>query len=471
MNNTPIINKLNDIKNSEIISFHVPGHKNGKIFDRLGYSDFKNSIVNIDTTEIPGTDNLHSPEEIIKKSQDIASKVFKSDQTFFLVNGTTCGIQAAIMAVCSLKDKIIVNRDCHQSVINTCILGDIEPIYVTPKIDMSSGISLGVKLDDIKRLIEEDEGIKAVLITSPTYYGINTDIKSISDYLHKKNKILIVDEAHGSHIGLNDRLGMSAIEQGADISIQSTHKTLPCFTQASMIHIKSDRVDINRLKSFLRMVQSSSPSYMLMSSIEMAVEIYSKHGKELMEELIYNIDKTKDYIKKLKNIYLYNDKGNDITKMYIITKNLKRAGYEVEDIFRQKYNIQVELSNPYGVLLICSIGNDKDDFEKLRQALKYIDNEIGDEDLLESDYPNYIPKKALNPREAFYSNRKSIPIEDSIGKICAEYIIPYPPGISLLSPGEIITKEVIEYVQKWKKIGMNVTGMDDKNLDFIKIID
>ncbi|WFD10429.1 aminotransferase class I/II-fold pyridoxal phosphate-dependent enzyme [Tepidibacter hydrothermalis] len=471
MNNTPIINKLNDMKNSEIISFHVPGHKNGKIFDRLGYSDFKKNIVNIDTTEIPGTDNLHSPEEIIKESQEIAAKVFKSDHTFFLVNGTTCGIQAAIMSVCSLKDKIIVNRDCHQSVINTCILGDIEPVYVNPHIDKSSGISLGVSLRDIEMLIEEDEDIKAVLITSPTYYGINTDIKSISEYLHKKNKILIVDEAHGSHIGLSERLGVSAIQQGADISIQSTHKTLPCFTQASMLHVNSNKIDINRLKSFLRIVQSSSPSYIMMSSIEMAVEIYKYHGKELMKELISNIDRTKDYINNLKNIYLYDYKGNDITKMYIITKNLNRSGYEIEDILRKKYNIQVELSNPYGVLLICSIGNDNYDFEKLIQALEYIDNEIGDEDLLEIDYPNHIPQKALNPREAFYSNKKRIPIKEGIGKICAEYIIPYPPGISLLSPGEIITEEIIDYIQKCKRIGMNITGIEDQNLDFIKIID
>ncbi|WP_099191028.1 aminotransferase class I/II-fold pyridoxal phosphate-dependent enzyme [Tepidibacter mesophilus] len=469
--NTPIINKLNDIKNSNIISFHVPGHKNGKIFDRLGYSDFKNNIVNIDTTEIQGTDNLHSPEEIIKESQEIASNLFKSDYTFFLVNGTTCGIQASIMAVCSLKEKIIVNRNCHQSVINTCILGDIEPIYVNPDIDKDSGISLEVKLEDIKRLVEEDKGIKAVLITSPTYYGINTDIKSISEYLHKKNKILIVDEAHGSHIGLSKRLGVSATEQGADISIQSTHKTLPSFTQSSMLHVKSDRVDITRLKSFLKIIQSSSPSYMLMASIEMALQIYRKHGKELMEELIDNIDETKNYIRNLKNISLYEYKNKDITKMYIITKNLNKSGYEVEDILRQKYNIQVELSNLYGVLLICTIGNDKGDFEKLRQALGYIDNEIGDKNLVEVDYPKCIPKKELNPREAFYSNKKSIPVEDSIGKICAEYIIPYPPGISLLSPGEIITKEIIEYVKKCKIIGMNVTGMDDKNLDFIKIID
>ncbi len=471
MNNTPIIDKLNDIKNSEIISFHVPGHKNGKIFERLGYSDFKNNIVNIDTTEIPGTDNLHFPEEIIKKSQEIAANVFKSDHTFFLVNGTTCGIQAAIMSVCSLKDKIIVNRDCHQSVINTCILGDIEPIYVNPDIDKKNGISLGVKLDHIEKLIEKDDSIKVVLITSPTYYGINTDIKSISEYLHKKNKILIVDEAHGSHIGLSDRLGVSAIEQGADISIQSTHKTLPSFTQASMLHVKSDRVDINRLKSFLRIVQSSSPSYIMMSSIEISVQIYKRHGKELMEELIDNIDKTKDYIKKLNNIYLYEYKNKDITKMYIITTSLNRSGYQIENILREKYKIQVELSNPYGVLLICTIGNDKNDFKKLRQALSYIDNEMGDKDLLEIDYPNYIPEKAFNPREAFYSNKKSIPIKDAIGKICAEYIIPYPPGISLLSPGEIITKEIIEYVHKCKSIGMNITGIEDENLDFIKIID
>jgi arginine decarboxylase len=210
---------------------------------------------------------------------------------------------------------------------------------------------------------------------------------------------------------------------------------------------------------------------MLIASIEMAVKIYKDYGKELMEELMDNIDKTNNYIKNFKNIYLYDYKDNDITKMYIITKNLNKSGYEIEDVLREKYNIQVELSNPYGILLICSIGNDKNDFEKLKQALGDIDNEIGNKDLIEIDYPNYIPQKALNPREAFYSNKKSIPIKDAVGKICAEYIIPYPPGISLLSPGEIITKEIIEYVQNCKNIGMNITGIEDRDLNFIKIID
>ncbi|SHK09942.1 aminotransferase class I/II-fold pyridoxal phosphate-dependent enzyme [Tepidibacter formicigenes] len=471
MNDMPVFNVLDEIIDKDIVSFHVPGHKKGSIFEKVNYRKYKDKIGNMDTTEIPGTDNLHSPEGVIKKSQEIASNVFKSDYTFFLVNGSTCGIYASIMSVCNPKDKIIVNRDCHQSVVNSCILGDIEPIYVNPNIDLNLGISLGVSYEEIKKVIDNNKDAKAVLITSPTYYGVSLDVKKIADYVHSKGKILIVDEAHGAHLGLSDKLPKKSLELGADIVIQSTHKTLPSFTQSSMLHVKEKRVNIDKLKSFLKIVQSSSPSYILMSSLEMAVNIYINYGKELMNELIENINSVINFIDNLKNIKVFKYKHQDITKLYIITKELKKSGYEVENILRDKYNIQVELSNSYGILLVCSIGNTNNDFKKLKKALNEIDNEIGNENLIEINYPTNIPKKILNPRDAFYLDKKSIRIEESIGKICGEYIIPYPPGISILSPGEEITKEVIDYIKKSKEIGMNITGIKDTNLNYIQVID
>ena len=297
-----ILNQLGEIINNNLVSFHVPGHKLGKIYDRLGYSNILESLYKMDTTEILGTDNLHSPEGIIKESQERAARVFNSKNTYYLVNGSTCGIQAAMMSVCNPKDKIIVNRDCHQSVINTLILGDIEPAYIYPQIDNKTNILMGIKIEDAIDTIDKNLDAKAILLTYPTYYGKVYDLKTICNYAHSKGMMVIVDEAHGAHLGLSDKLPMTALEQGVDIVVQSTHKTLPSFTQSSMIHIQGERVNQERLTSILRMIESSSPSYMLMSSLELAVDIYETKGKDLMDELLDNIDIFKKNMEKYKNI-------------------------------------------------------------------------------------------------------------------------------------------------------------------------
>lgn len=465
-----ILNQLGEIVNNNIVSFHVPGHKLGKIYDRLGYSNILENIYKMDTTEILGTDNLHSPDGIIKESQQRAARIFKSKNTYYLINGSTCGIQGAIMSVCNPKDKIIVNRDCHQSVINTFILGDIEPVYIYPQIDTKTNILMGIKVEDAINTINNNLDAKAILLTYPTYYGKVYDLKTICNYAHSKGMVVIVDEAHGAHLGLSDKLPMTALEQGADIVIQSTHKTLPSFTQSSMIHIQGERVNQDRLTSILRMIESSSPSYMLMSSLELAVDIYETKGKVLMKELLDNINIFKKNMDKNEHINIYND--DDKTKIFISSKELGITGYELDEMLRIDYNVQVELSNYYGVLLICTIGNDRADFERLEYALEDISlNHISNKNLEHIKYPINIPVKKLSPREAFYNDKKSVKIYDSIGKICGEYIIPYPPGICLVSPGEIITKEVIDYILSCHKKGMSISGMKDSNLEYVQIIE
>lgn len=467
---TPIINKLNDIVDEDLISFHVPGHKLGKIYNRLGYTSIIEKIYKMDTTEIIETDNLHSPDGIIKESQKRASKAFKSDKTYYLVNGTTCGIQASIMTVCSPKDKLIVNRDCHQSVINGCILGDVKPVYINSNINKKNNIIEGINIDEVINVIDSNLDARAILLTYPTYYGCTYDLKSICDYAHDRNMIVIVDEAHGAHLGLSYKLPKTSLEQGADIVIQSTHKTLPSFTQSSMLHINGNRVDNNKLEMNLRIMQSSSPSYSLMSSLELAVDIYINNGKELMKELLVNIDNFKDSIKDNIPIDIYND--YDKTKIFIESKKLGLTGYKLEEILRYKYNIQVELSNYYGVLLICTIGNVSSDFELLKKSLIDIYDKYNKDIFLEEViYPRDIPIQVLTPREAFYKPKKSVKIYDSIGMISGEYIIPYPPGISLLSPGEIISKDIIDYVVYCNQNGMSVSGMKDSKLEFIQVID
>lgn len=469
MNNT-IINELKNIVDTNLISFHMPGHKLGKIYDRLGYTDIVRNIYKMDTTEIEGTDNLHSPSGIINESQIRASKIFKSEETYYLVNGSTCGIQSAIMAVCNPTDKIIVNRDCHQSVISACILGNIEPVYIYPQIDKDNNILKGIKVEDALNIIKDNLDAKAILVTYPTYYGMTYDLEEICKYAHEKDIIVIVDEAHGSHLGLSNELPRTALEQGADIVIQSTHKTLPSFTQSSMIHVQGNRIDKEKLSTMLRMIESSSPSYILMSSLELAVDIYDNKGKELMEELLKNIDDFKNRMQNNNLIDIYNE--HDKTKIFISSKAFGLTGYELDEILRNNYNIQVELSNYYGVLLICTLGNEKLDFISLETALNDITQKYNKNNMVENiEYPTEIPIKKLSPREAFYNSKKSVKIYESIGKICGEYVIPYPPGISLLSPGEVITKEIIDYIILCSKKGMSVSGMKDSKLEYIQILD
>lgn len=467
---TPIIKALSKIVDDRIISFHMPGHKKGVIYETLGYKHILNNIYRLDTTEIPGTDNLHSPEDSIKNSLDIARKAFKSDNTYYLVNGSTCGIEAAIMAVASPKDKIIINRDCHQSAINACILGDVNPIYIKPTTNKESNVLEGVTFENVKKVIDENLDAKAVFVTYPTYFGHTFDLEYLCNYAHDKNMLVIVDEAHGAHLGLSDKLPRTALSQGADVVIQSTHKTLPSFTQSSMLHIKGNRVDKNKISSMLRITQSSSPSYLLMASLDIAVDIYVNEGQCLMEKLLSNIDKFKNDLKGLKYIKIY--EAQDDTKIFLNTKNMGITGYDLEIILRENYKIQVELANYYGVLLISTISNKKEEFDVLRDALFEIEDKYRRETILKDiEYPLSIPEKKLNPREAFYTDTKSVKIEDSIGKVCGEYIIPYPPGISLVSPGEIITREVIDYILYCKEKGMNVSGVQDRNLENIVILE
>ncbi|WP_455542361.1 aminotransferase class I/II-fold pyridoxal phosphate-dependent enzyme [Intestinibacter sp.] len=477
-----INNKLQSIVNDDLISFHMPGHKKGKIYDKLGYKDLVKDLYKMDTTEIIETDNLHSSEGIIKDSQERASKIFKSEKSYYLVNGSTCGIQAAILSSCSPGEKILINRDCHQSAINAFILGDIDPVYIKGSICEDTYTIQGVNEQDVIDSIDNNKDIKVLMLTYPSYYGMVFDLEKICKYAHKKGIVVIVDEAHGAHLGLSDKLPKSALEQGADIVIQSVHKTLPAFTQSSIMHVQGNLVDKKNLERFLKIVQSSSPSYVMMSSLEIAIDIYDRYGETLMADLLDYIHDFEKELLQINGVEVV--KGHDKTKVFVSLKKLGINGYNLEEILRYKYNIQVELSNYYGVLLICTIGNEKSDFEKFLSAIKSIvenysnnkNDSLEDYDekiteLMELNYPDLIPQKIISPREAFYSNKKSVALKDSIGKISGEYIIPYPPGISLTSPGEIITQEVIDYILACKEYGMHVSGLKDSSLEIIEIIE
>lgn len=482
---------LKKIIDEKIISFHMPGHKWGNIYNRLKYTDILEELYKTDTTEIPGTDNLHSPEDIIKDSVSKAQKVFNSGKTYYLINGSTCGIEAAIMAICNPGEKLILSRDSHQSAVNACILGDIIPIYIKSKIDKYTNIQKGNSFEDVKKVIDENEDASALFLTYPTYYGITFELEKMIAYAHDKGMIVVIDEAHGAHLGLSEKLPKTALECGADIVIQSTHKTLPAFTQSSMMHIskealKSGRVDTDRIEKMLKMTETSSPSYVLMQSLEIAVDIYEKYGKELMEELINNINEFKTKLEeineytnksKVKNVDFFKiHNENDLTKLFISSLEVGLTGYEFEEILRKEHNIQAELSNYSGTLMIATIGNEKEDFEKLENALIEIYKkslEEGRKKIKPVDYPyDIIPQMVITPREAFYKrDRKNVKIEEAIGKICGENIVPYPPGVCMIAAGEIIPQEIMDYLKYCKQKGMEITGVKDPKFEYIQIID
>ncbi|ABR46324.1 Orn/Lys/Arg decarboxylase, major region [Alkaliphilus metalliredigens QYMF] len=471
MSEVPILDRLLQLQKQDIVSFHVPGHKNGKIYHQFPYKNFTDFLMHIDTTEIPGTDNLHNPKEIIKEAQERASRAFHSKETFFLVNGSTSGIYSMVMACTEPGDKIIVDRNCHQSVINSTILGDLNPVYLYPEIEIEQGISLGVSPQAVEQMIQEHLDAKAMIITYPTYHGITSDLKKIAEIVHKYDKILLIDEAHGAHFGLSQQLPATALACGADAVVQSTHKTLPSFTQSSMLHIQGDRIDRNKLKTMLRIHQSSSPSYLLLASLDLATMIYDTQGKYLMEQLLQHITYFKAELADIEGIEILGGENHDATRLWISLKHLGVTGYQLEKRLRDQYQIQMELANIYGVLGVATIGNQRRDFDRLIKALKNIAQEKGNQRIKEMPPFTYrIPKQVLRPGEALHKRKETIPLLEARGQISGEYVIPYPPGIPIVIPGEVIDKEMIQYIDLMVQEGMEIVGMKDASYKTIQII-
>ena len=385
-----------------------------------------------------------------------------------------------ILAVVKDGDKIIVPRNVHKSVTSGIILSGAIPVFVEPEIDKKLGIAHGVTPETIEQSLKENPDAKAVLIINPTYYGVATDIKKIADIVHSYNIPLIVDEAHGPHLAFSNKLPMSAIDAGADICAQSTHKIIGSLTQGSLLHINSKYVDPKKVQQILNLLQTTSPSYILMASLDCARRQIALEGKELLGKAIELCKYTRNEINKIPGFYCFGEEvlgkpgsyAFDPTKLTISSRELGITGFELDTILADKYHIQMELSDFYNVLAVGSFGDTKEGMDKLLNALREISDEYyGKREPIQDflDIPN-IPKKILNPREAFYSNKVSIALKESIGKISGEFLLAYPPGIPVLCPGEEITKEVIEYVNDLKRANLYVQGTEDTNVEHIKIV-
>ena len=468
-----MLGKLEAYSRENIVPMHMPGAKrNRELIGR--YIDDVSSPYDIDITEIDGFDNMHNADGIIKRAFEKTAALYGADESLFLVNGSTAGNMAAICGVTDKGDSIIVARNCHVSVYNAIILNELETIYVYPQYDDEYGYYKGISLNEIKDTVEnsklEKKDIKAVVITSPTYEGNISDIKNIAEYLHEHNIPLIVDEAHGAHFKFSCEFPQTAVEQGADIVINSVHKTLPSLTQTAVMHINYGYVNVSKVKRYWNIYQSTSPSYILMGSIDRCMSIIQNDGKYLFENYISKLKILRNKLGQLKNIKLID--SDDISKIVIGCDNAKK----LYDILLNEYGIQLEMSSLKYAIAMTSIFDSAEYYDRFYNALCEIDRMYNDI-ISESNSVNYINiadfknevlmsiAKALN--EGDKNGYDKIMMNDSslYGRISAKMVYVYPPGIPILCPGEIISENVVNIISKAIDNGLEVVGLEDNLKD------
>ena len=462
---------LKDYAESDYYPFHMPGHKRN-------ISELADPY-KIDITEIEGFDHLHQAEGILLEAQNRLCRLYGSRRAYYLVNGSTCGLLSAIGAVVKPKENILIARNCHKAVYNAVKIFGLKADYVYPQF-LSCGIQGAVTPEDVEKALRKQGNTRAVVITSPTYDGIVSDIKKIAEITHKFNAYLIVDEAHGAHFSLSPHVPRSAIGQGADLVIQSLHKTLPSFTQTAALHVASDRADAARVEEMLGIFETSSPSYVLMAGIDRCVRLLETSADELFDKLNGRLKLFYDNCKELKRLHVFTkedlelDAGMDADPAKILISTLC-AGISGEQLYRrllEKYHLQLELYSADYALAMAGIMDTEEGFQRLFCALKEIDAELsfgemsgtwnGEGRFLQEVYAER--EKVWEISEASYAAAEETEESCCAGKISAEYIYLYPPGIPMLVPGERITEDFLAVLRKCRELHLNVQGIRDKIL-------
>ena len=447
------------------VSYHMPGHKGSALYRRLGYGRWLDNFMDCDITEIPGADNLFQAEDVLKDIQDRYAKLYDCRNSYLLINGTSGGLIAAILASVPAGKKLLMAKNCHKSIFNALTLGNIEPVYLHPEIDEEYGITGAINPEEVKGLLAANPDAEAVILPSPNYYGICSDIEAIAEVVHDAGKVLIVDQAHGAHLhffhkyGAGEGMPKSAEMSGADVVVGSTHKTLASMTQSAVLNLCSDRVDRYVLEDKLQAVQSTSPSYILMSSLDINAEILEKHGHELMQQWRDNLDWFYSEAVKIKGLNIMKAAMMDDTKINLDMGAYGITGGQLEKLLMEK-NVYTELNT--GDILMCmtGIGNTRSDLEKLLAALAEIADSYELSDRAEGQRKIVIPKGGrMHPVPKY---KEYVKLEEAAGRVCAGSIIPYPPGIPFVCPGEEISGETCTYIKALRDAGEKVIGVNDK---------
>ncbi|MES9685765.1 arginine decarboxylase [Bacillus sp. AFS001701] len=477
---TPLFSSLLEHAKKNPIQFHIPGHKKGNGMDPTFREFIGDNALSIDLINIAPLDDLHHPKGKIKQAQDLAAKAFGADHTFFSVQGTSGAIMTMVMSVCGPGDKIIVPRNVHKSVLSAIIFSGATPIFVHPEIDSELGISHGITTNAVKEAILNNPDAKAVLVINPTYFGFVADLKSIVELAHSYGLAVLVDEAHGVHIHFHNELPISAMQAGADMAATSVHKLGGSMTQSSILNVREGIVNVHRVQSVLSMLTTTSTSYLLLASLDVARKRLATVGEELLTNTIRLANNARNKINSINGLYCpgYDLVGKeatfnfDPTKILISVKKLGITGHDVEVWLRERFNIEVEMSDLYNVLCILTPGDSEEDIQQLIHALEVLVTEFDISERntnLNVEIPT-IPNLAVSPRDAFYSETESVPLEDSVGRIIAEFVMVYPPGIPIFLPGEEITLENLVYIKKNIDAGLPVQGPEDEELLTLKVL-
>jgi arginine decarboxylase len=474
---TPLLTALRTWADRDDTAFHTPGHKKGQGSSSEFRALIGDKALRADLPELPELDNLFAPQGVIQQAQELAADAFGADRTWFLANGSTAGVIAAILATCNPGDTIILPRNVHQAVISGLILGGASPVFVMPESDPDWDIAHGVTAALIAQALQIHPQAKAVLIVSPTYYGVCCDVAKVVELTNRYHIPLIVDEAHGAHFAFHPDLPTPGLAAGADVVVQSTHKTLSALTQAAMLHLRGDRVNPERIRRSLALVQSTSPNYLLLASLDAARQQMATVGKLLITQTLMLVNQVIEQLVQLSGISVLQfppDAGLitiDRTRLTVNVSGLGITGFTADTILTSQFGVICELPTLRNLTFIFSIGTTRQDADRLVSAIRQLTQQSHAPEAIPAAIQFQPPETVISPRDAFFAAAQTVPIDQAIEQISAELICPYPPGIPVLLPGERITAAAIDYLQTVQRSGGFISGCADPELQTVQIVE
>ncbi len=460
---TELYDRLHQYSNSDYYGFHMPGHKRNA--ERFG----SGLPYGIDITEIEEFDDLHHPDGILKKAQEEASRVYGAGETRFLVNGSTAGILSAILGCTRKGDQVLVGRNCHKSVYHAIYMNELEPVYLYPGFRPDIQLNTEISVSAVKAALNEHSRVKAVILVSPTYDGVVSDIRGIAREVHKRGIPLIVDEAHGAHFGFHPYFPESALRQGADVVIHSLHKTLPALTQTALLHVEGDLADRERIFRYLDMLQSSSPSYVLMAGIDRCIHLLGEKREELFAPYVEGLEKLRQRLVHLEKISLAETEHYDRSKLVLSVAGADMTGRELYLRLLETYHLQLEMAAGSYALAMTSVGDTEEGFRRLGDALEEIDRSAGERPAGAAGLAGALPKNetvltSARMEELSWEKEsvRKLPLEECAGHVSIEYAYLYPPGIPVIVPGERISRESVEMLLTSRSQGFSLEGMEEE---------
>lgn len=474
--NAPIYEALVEFGKKRVVPFDVPGHKRGRGNPELTQF-LGEKCVGIDVNSMKPLDFLCHPVSVIKDAETLAAEAFGAAHAFLMVGGTTSSVQAMVLSSVKRGDKIILPRNVHKSVMGALVLCGAVPVYIDPQCDERLGIPFGMKVEDVERTARENPDAKAVFVNNPTYYGICSDLRSIVDIAHRHNMLCLVDEAHGTHFYFGDNMPVSAMAAGADMAAASMHKSGGSLTQSSFL-LCGKSINECYVRQIINLTQTTSGSYLLLSSLDISRRNLALRGKEVYGKVQQMAQYTRDEINRIGGYYAFGGElingdsvfAFDKTKLSVNTLGVGLAGVEVYNLLRDEYDIQIEFGDLGNFLAYISIGDRPREIERLVSSLAEIRRRFGKSGagMLHQEYIE--PTVKASPQEAFYAEKVSLPIEATEGRVCSEFVMCYPPGIPILAPGELITRDILDYIRYAKEKGCSLTGPEDEGIERLNVL-